>query len=494
MRQVCGIVVALLVLLGGAVGAAARCGAKPGDAPAVAAVESVLPAQCRCCGPVAGYRRCVASLVRHEVRAKGVPRTCKGKVKRDALVACPLPRVATACNNCSSDVACNDGNPCTVDRCVDGTCEHGCICVEPGSALGCCGPGPLCVTNTTTTNTVQATTTTTQPAQTGNDWRGVYGAWGIFEGRLASEMATLKSLGINTVVQNIGLAQSKPDPHFPGWQQFYDAAVQNGINLIPILWDGSKNQSVWNWTGSEFKLDIHKYPTDPGAQFLSFLQANPTPHTHTVAVYSVHEPFNPGNGNAQRSVLQNQTLWKQFHAMFGDSLPLYGESITHVDGCENGCVDYAGLGVYSFASCSGKPLYAAVDVVPAADGVDFSTELCVTSAAEVIQRATAMLDAMYNRSHNAQPAPDGTFTKFLPLIQTFVAPLPEVSRMPSPAEMQQWVEQIVLARRDKVVGVTWYCWDRASSTYETSLEYSQFDPTGTDRWQTVKSLSSAVNP
>jgi len=66
--------------------------------------------------------------------------------------------------------------------------------------------------------------------------------------------------------------------------------------------------------------------------------------------------------------------------------------------------------------------------------------------------------------------------------------------MPSAAEMQQWVEQIVLPRRDKVIGVTWYCWDRASSTYTTSLEYSQFDPTGADRWQTVKNLSSVVNP
>jgi hypothetical protein len=349
-------------------------------------------------------------------------------------------------------------------------------------------------TTTTTPTTVPATTTTTQPAQAGSDWRGVYGAWGIFAGRLASEMATLNSLGINTVVQNIGLDQSNPDPDFPGWQQFYDAAVQNGINLIPILWDGSKNQTVWNWTGSEFKLDINKYPTDPGAQFLAFLQANPDFKAHTFAVYSFHEPFNPENGNAQRSVLQNQTLWSQFHAMFGDSLPLYGESITHVDGCENGCADYAGLGVYSFASCSGTPLYTAVDVVPAADGVDFSTELCVTSAAEVIQRATAMLDAMYNRSHDAPPASDGTFTKFLPLIQTFVAPVPEVSRMPSAAEMQQWVEQIVMPRKDKVIGVTWYCWDRASSTYTTSLEYSQFDPTGADRWQAVKNLSSVVNP
>jgi len=174
-------------------------------------------------------------------------------------------------------------------------------------------------------------------------------------------------------------------------------------------------------TGQAASSSSTSTSTDPGAQFLSFLQANPAFKAHTFAVYSFHEPFNPNNGNAQRSVLQNQTLWKQFHAMFGDSLPLYGESITHVDGCENGCVDYAGLGVYSFASCGGKPLYAAVDVVPAADGVDFSTEVCITSVAEGIQRATAMLDAMYNRSHHAPPASDGTFTKFLPLIQTFLA-------------------------------------------------------------------------
>src|SRR4030095_10613786 len=113
------------------------------------------------------------------------------------------------------------------------------------------------------------TTTTTQPVHTGSDWRGVYGAWGILVGRLASEMATLRSLGVNTVIQNIGPDESNLDPDFPGWVQFYNAALQNDMNVIPILWDGSKNQTVWNWTGSEFKLDIHKYPTHRGARFLA---------------------------------------------------------------------------------------------------------------------------------------------------------------------------------------------------------------------------------
>ena len=130
-------------------GAAARCGEKPGDAAAVAAVESVVTAQCRCCGAAAPYRRCVAAVVRQAVRARSLPSTCKSKVKRDALVACPLARAATPCTGCRSDGECDDGNPCTVDRCVGGTCEHGCVCVTPGSDLGCCGPGPLCVTTTT---------------------------------------------------------------------------------------------------------------------------------------------------------------------------------------------------------------------------------------------------------------------------------------------------------------------------------------------------------
>jgi hypothetical protein len=52
---------------------------------------------------------------------------------------------------CQSDADCDDHNGCTVDRCVDGTCEHLCVCVAPASGATCCGPGPLCVTTTTST-------------------------------------------------------------------------------------------------------------------------------------------------------------------------------------------------------------------------------------------------------------------------------------------------------------------------------------------------------
>src|SRR5262249_57639105 len=108
------------------------------------------------------------------------------------------------------------------------------------------------------------------------------------------------------------------------------------------------------------------------------------------------------------------------------------------------------------------------------------------------ERAKAMLDAMYTRSHDAPPAPDGTFTKFLPLIQTFVAPLPEVSRMPSAAEMRQWADQIVLARKDRELGLVWYSCSQASTPYLSWLSKDRFDTTGADRWGAVRRIGGGL--
>lgn len=46
--------------------------------------------------------------------------------------------------SCAANADCDDGNPCTADQCVDGHCEHGCVCVDSGGG-SCCGPGPACV-------------------------------------------------------------------------------------------------------------------------------------------------------------------------------------------------------------------------------------------------------------------------------------------------------------------------------------------------------------
>ncbi len=46
---------------------------------------------------------------------------------------------------CTTDADCNDGNPCTVDHCVSGDCQHECVCLAPTGASSCCpGPATLC--------------------------------------------------------------------------------------------------------------------------------------------------------------------------------------------------------------------------------------------------------------------------------------------------------------------------------------------------------------
>jgi len=47
---------------------------------------------------------------------------------------------------CSSDADCADASSCTADRCVDGVCEHTCVCLNAAGGEGCCaGPSALCV-------------------------------------------------------------------------------------------------------------------------------------------------------------------------------------------------------------------------------------------------------------------------------------------------------------------------------------------------------------
>jgi hypothetical protein len=47
---------------------------------------------------------------------------------------------------CVADADCNDNNPCTADRCLNGACEHDCICLTAAGGGPCCtGPSSLCV-------------------------------------------------------------------------------------------------------------------------------------------------------------------------------------------------------------------------------------------------------------------------------------------------------------------------------------------------------------
>jgi hypothetical protein len=55
---------------------------------------------------------------------------------------------------CQTDAECDDGNGCTHDACVNGTCVHVCICLTPEGGLACCpGPAALCPPPPPTTST-----------------------------------------------------------------------------------------------------------------------------------------------------------------------------------------------------------------------------------------------------------------------------------------------------------------------------------------------------
>jgi hypothetical protein len=41
------------------------------------------------------------------------------------------------CARCTTDAACDDGNACSLDRCLDGTCAHDCLCIGPAVTYAC---------------------------------------------------------------------------------------------------------------------------------------------------------------------------------------------------------------------------------------------------------------------------------------------------------------------------------------------------------------------
>ena len=73
----------------------------------------------------------------------------EGECGDDASGTCQcLPRSAptpTPAPTCGTDADCNDDDACTVDHCVNGMCEHACICLTAAGAPACCpGPAALC--------------------------------------------------------------------------------------------------------------------------------------------------------------------------------------------------------------------------------------------------------------------------------------------------------------------------------------------------------------
>ena len=123
-----------------------------------------------------------------------------------------------------------------------------------------------------------------------SDWEGVHLANYVD----AADLPQLKKLGINTVLMEF-------DRTPKDWQDKYEAIVDNGLRVVPVLW--GKHQSVWKWNRSnqEWETDASKYPRSTGAIFLDFLQRNDAFKQHTFAIYSFHERSGRRHLPARRS-------------------------------------------------------------------------------------------------------------------------------------------------------------------------------------------------
>src|SRR5262249_17007644 len=116
-----------------------RCGGGAGDIEARRGVADPLAVACDCCtfGRL-DARHCLKSTVRAAVESGALRRGCRGAALRNARTSCLASAVAC---HCTTDASCDDGNGCSLDRCVAGVCQHECLCVSPVGEMTCC-PGP----------------------------------------------------------------------------------------------------------------------------------------------------------------------------------------------------------------------------------------------------------------------------------------------------------------------------------------------------------------
>ena len=90
---------------------------------------------------VAQARACVGGCVTVPLGLGACLPECAATVHQEAATC--AADFAACVGECGCPDGCNDGNPCTLDACVNGRCEHECACRGPGPVMTCCpGPGP----------------------------------------------------------------------------------------------------------------------------------------------------------------------------------------------------------------------------------------------------------------------------------------------------------------------------------------------------------------
>jgi hypothetical protein len=108
-------------------------------------IPSAIALACVCQSP-SGLGRCFITVDRpcsDEPCGPGQPCTNPNEICSSACLA--TTTTTTTLPGCTMDTECDDGNPCTADRCIDGACEHACMCLDATGATSCCpGPAALC--------------------------------------------------------------------------------------------------------------------------------------------------------------------------------------------------------------------------------------------------------------------------------------------------------------------------------------------------------------
>ncbi len=318
-----------------------------------------------------------------------------------------------------------------------------------------------------------------------SEWENIH----LVEGADIKDLPLLKELGARQILQDITL-----NPIY--WAGYYKAIIENNLQLIPVIWKNHQTAWQWNDENSEWELDFKTYPNSIGARFINFLKDNPVYLQHTFAIYSFHEPLNYEN-KAMVSPFKQKKFWKQIHEELfpGNSLKIYGESISWSDNCKNGCVDYDGVGYYYFSRSDKGPDYM-YPVYKRKNnyGLYFYTHLKTKNREEAIQLAMDRIDLFYETVQEAPPAPDGSRTKHIPLIQAFSIQTNHKiwNRMPAKDEMNDWALKVIGAQKNKVAGLGWYCFRPASKNYTQWLEKDRYDIYSEDRWQSIKEIAGML--
>ena len=323
-------------------------------------------------------------------------------------------------------------------------------------------------------------------AQSG-DWEQVHQANYVE----IDDLERLERLGINTVLVEL---EKRPE----SWPKVFDAVAKHNMRLVPVLW--GKHQSIWKWNKreAEWELDLNRYPKSTGAKFLDLLRTQPKYLRHTFAIYSFHEPwYLPDTGKRKGTVQpdRQRKFWQQIRKMFDGKLKVYGEEVSWVPECKNGCVDYDYVTLYSFARSGDRFGYSPGGrFLVGKSGIDGSQADFQLDPQAAIEQEVDQIKLMHDAIQAAPAAPDGSRTKLIALIGTFAHDEePEKwNRMPSANEMQQWANEVVRPNRSRLAGLGWYAFRNPTDYYKHVLVNSRFDEANQDRWTVIGKVSTEL--